>query len=85
MKTRAEYRQLASDCMCLAQSASTPQERETLLSIADIWQQLADGAAGNQPVKPKSKIMSCTTMLSGETTVDGFDHDLTAHTEGFEG
>jgi hypothetical protein len=42
MRTQADCRRLAEDCMHLAQSTSTPQHRRTLLHVANTWLYLAD-------------------------------------------
>jgi hypothetical protein len=52
MRTETEYRKLAGDCVHLAQTASTPQQRSTLLHIAHVWLKLGD-QAGEQAVGPK--------------------------------
>lgn len=48
MRTQIEYRKLAGDCVCLAKTASTPQQRVTLLDISHIWLKLAD-RVGSEP------------------------------------
>jgi hypothetical protein len=48
MRTQADYRRLAEDCMHLAQSTSTPQHRCTLLHVANTWLYLADQVCSGQ-------------------------------------
>jgi hypothetical protein len=57
MKTHADYRRLAEDCVRLARTASTPRQRSTLLNIAHTWLQLADRADGDQASGVEDRIM----------------------------
>jgi hypothetical protein len=57
MKTHADYRKLAEDCVRLARTASTPWRRSTLLNIAHTWLQLADRADGDQASGVEDRIM----------------------------
>jgi hypothetical protein len=47
MKTQADYRELAEDCVRLAQTAKETH-RAMLLNMANMWLQLADRAANDQ-------------------------------------
>jgi hypothetical protein len=44
MKTSAEYRQFAAECLRLAARARTDEERGILHHMAETWQKLADEA-----------------------------------------
>ena len=46
MKTQADYRKLAEDCVHLAQTAKDTH-RVMLLNMAHTWLKLADGAAND--------------------------------------
>jgi hypothetical protein len=45
MSKPAEYRKRAEECVRLAQSVRTPEQRTMLLHIAETWLRLADDAA----------------------------------------
>jgi hypothetical protein len=44
MKTSAQYREFAADCLRLAEKAKTDDEREILREMAATWQKLAEHA-----------------------------------------
>jgi hypothetical protein len=60
MKTHADYRKLAEDCVRLAETASTPWRRSTLLNIAHTWLQLADQVGSDQASGVEDRIMRNT-------------------------
>jgi hypothetical protein len=45
MTTPDRYRQLAAECLRIAQQVSNPTDKMLLLEMAQIWQQLAEGTA----------------------------------------
>lgn len=44
MAQSADYRKNAQDCIEIAQTVRTPEQRATLMQIADTWLRLADNA-----------------------------------------
>jgi hypothetical protein len=50
MKTSPQYRELAADCLRLAEKAKTDDERRILREMAATWQKLA-GDADQQGLK----------------------------------
>jgi len=62
MRTQIEYRKLAGDCVCLAKTASTPQQRVTLLDISHIWLKLAD-RVGSEPAGGPKIGLGATTHI----------------------
>jgi hypothetical protein len=42
-----QYRYYAAECLRLAQHASEPAEKETLLGMAEAWRRLANRAEAN--------------------------------------
>jgi hypothetical protein len=47
MPTSEHYRKLAAECRRNADEADDPDERDTLLRIAALWDELAERKAGN--------------------------------------
>lgn len=46
MSAPSDYRKRAEECVELAQTARTPQQRTMLLHIAETWLRLADNSLG---------------------------------------
>jgi hypothetical protein len=47
----ADFRKRAEECVQLAQSVATPEQRTMLLHIAETWLRLADDAQGAAPTR----------------------------------
>ena len=46
-----DYRKRAEECLEIAQTARTPEQRTMLLHIAETWMNLARDAEGNSSVR----------------------------------
>ena len=46
-----DYRKRAEECLEIAQTARTPEQRTMLLHIAETWMNLARDAEGNSPAR----------------------------------
>jgi len=54
MKTSTQYREFAADCLRLAKTAKTDDERKILREMAATWQKLAEDA-DEQALKTPSR------------------------------
>jgi hypothetical protein len=54
MRQTTDYRKRAEECVELAQSVRTPEQRTMLLHIAETWLRLADDAGRRQADEAKS-------------------------------
>jgi hypothetical protein len=54
MSKETEFRSRAEECVQLAQTVRTPEQRTMLLHIAETWLRLADDAKRNSGVSPSA-------------------------------
>ena len=47
--TNKKFEHLATLCDCLAKNASTPEQRENLIGLAERWRRRASGQGGSEP------------------------------------
>jgi hypothetical protein len=50
-----DYRKRAEECLEIAQTARTPEQRTMLLHIAETWMNLAHDAERNSSVRPREE------------------------------